>query len=209
MGDVSKIIYGDRTLIDLTSDTVDAAHLAEGYTAHGADGLPITGEMHGGTPASGNITLNAYGEYDVSDKATATYIWPMPFRAYINVSNYYWAYYSDSSTSFCFQVKTGKTYTLTWDDNTEFNLYRISFTKTLNAPSTNSTAATYRRDVFNASGAEALEHNGFDREVTFTVSDPSLVLCVVQIQGTTTLWNTGTIYSWFTELLTHLTITVN
>ena len=39
----SKVIYGSQTLIDLTSDTVDAAHLAEGYTAHGADGEPITG----------------------------------------------------------------------------------------------------------------------------------------------------------------------
>ena len=45
MGDVSKIIYGDRTLIDLSSDTVDAAHLAEGYTAHGANGSLINGEM--------------------------------------------------------------------------------------------------------------------------------------------------------------------
>lgn len=203
-----KIVYYGNTLIDLTSDTVDAAHLAEGYTAHGADGEPIIGEMSGGTPASGNITLNADGEYDVSDKATVTYIWPMPFHAYINASNHYWAYYSDSSTSFCFQVETGKTYTLTWDNNTEFNLYRIAFTKTLDAPSTSSTSASYRRNVFDASGAQALEHAGFDREVTFTVSDPSLVLCVVQIQGTTTLWSTGTIYSWFAELLTHLTITI-
>lgn len=48
MGDVSKIIYGDRTLIDLTSDTVTAEHLEEGYTAHGADGELITGTMSGG-----------------------------------------------------------------------------------------------------------------------------------------------------------------
>lgn len=40
---VSKVIYGNQTLIDLTSDTVDAAHLLTGYSAHGADGAPITG----------------------------------------------------------------------------------------------------------------------------------------------------------------------
>lgn len=40
----SKVVLGDGTvLIDLTADTVDAAHLLEGYTAHGADGAPITG----------------------------------------------------------------------------------------------------------------------------------------------------------------------
>lgn len=40
---VSKVVYGNQTLIDLTSDTIDAAHLLSGYTAHGADGAPISG----------------------------------------------------------------------------------------------------------------------------------------------------------------------
>lgn len=40
---ISKVIYGNTTLIDLTSDTVDAAHLLNNYTAHGADGAPIIG----------------------------------------------------------------------------------------------------------------------------------------------------------------------
>lgn len=40
---VSKVIYGNQTLIDLTSDTVVANKLLEGYTAHGADGAPVTG----------------------------------------------------------------------------------------------------------------------------------------------------------------------
>ena len=40
----SKVVLTDGTvLIDLTADTVDAASLAEGITAHGADGAPITG----------------------------------------------------------------------------------------------------------------------------------------------------------------------
>lgn len=41
----SKVIFGTTVLVDLTADTVDAAHLAEGYTAHGADGEPVTGTM--------------------------------------------------------------------------------------------------------------------------------------------------------------------
>lgn len=40
----SKVVLTDGTvLIDLTSDTVDAAHLLASYTAHGADGAPIVG----------------------------------------------------------------------------------------------------------------------------------------------------------------------
>ena len=40
---VSKVVYGDSTLIDLTSDTVTAEKLLAGETAHGADGELITG----------------------------------------------------------------------------------------------------------------------------------------------------------------------
>ena len=40
----SKVVLASgEVLIDLTSDTVDAAHLLEGYTAHGKDGAPVTG----------------------------------------------------------------------------------------------------------------------------------------------------------------------
>lgn len=39
----NKIIYNGQVLIDLTSDTVDAAHLLYGYTAHAKSGAPITG----------------------------------------------------------------------------------------------------------------------------------------------------------------------
>lgn len=40
---ISKVVYGDQTLIDLTTDTIEAQHLKKGYTAHGADGELITG----------------------------------------------------------------------------------------------------------------------------------------------------------------------
>ena len=40
----SKVVLGDGTvLIDLTNDTVVANKLLTGYTAHGANGAPITG----------------------------------------------------------------------------------------------------------------------------------------------------------------------
>ena len=44
---VNKVEFNGRVLIDLTSDTVVAETLAEGVTAHGADGEPIVGTMNG------------------------------------------------------------------------------------------------------------------------------------------------------------------
>lgn len=40
---ISKVIYGGKTLIDLTGDTVAEDKLLKGYTAHGADGEVIEG----------------------------------------------------------------------------------------------------------------------------------------------------------------------
>lgn len=40
---VNKVIYGNRTLIDLTADTVQADKILSGYTAHDKAGAPITG----------------------------------------------------------------------------------------------------------------------------------------------------------------------
>lgn len=54
---INKVIFGGNTLIDLTADTVDAAHLLSTYTAHDRSGATITG----------TCTYNA----DTSD-ATAT-----------------------------------------------------------------------------------------------------------------------------------------
>lgn len=39
----SKVVYGGRTLIDLTGDNVTADKLLKGYKAHGADGEPVIG----------------------------------------------------------------------------------------------------------------------------------------------------------------------
>ena len=43
MSKISKVVYGDQTLIDLTGDTVTKDKLLKGYTAHGADGEQVTG----------------------------------------------------------------------------------------------------------------------------------------------------------------------
>ena len=40
---ISKVVYAGETLVDLTSDTVTAEVLKEGYTAHDKAGNPVTG----------------------------------------------------------------------------------------------------------------------------------------------------------------------
>ena len=64
----NKIIYGGNTLIDLTSDTVTADKLAEGYTAHDKTGNVITGTMTGGTPnlQSKSVTYTSNGTATVT-----------------------------------------------------------------------------------------------------------------------------------------------
>ena len=40
---INKVVYGNTTLIDLTADTITAADLVSGVTAHDATGATITG----------------------------------------------------------------------------------------------------------------------------------------------------------------------
>ena len=40
---INKVIFGGETLIDLTSDTVEASTLLSGYKAHDRSGAQITG----------------------------------------------------------------------------------------------------------------------------------------------------------------------
>lgn len=42
---INKIKYDSSTLIDLTSDTINASALLQGYTAHDATGAKIAGQM--------------------------------------------------------------------------------------------------------------------------------------------------------------------
>lgn len=42
---INKVVFGQQTLIDLTTDTVTTAHLESGYTAHGKDGAAISGQL--------------------------------------------------------------------------------------------------------------------------------------------------------------------
>ena len=54
----SKVIFNGEVLMDLTGDTVTAASLLKGITAHGKDGAPITGTCDWDA-ATGDATATA------------------------------------------------------------------------------------------------------------------------------------------------------
>ena len=53
---VNKVVYGNNTLIDLSSDTVTADKVLTGYTAHDASGASITGTA-GASVTGTNLTI--------------------------------------------------------------------------------------------------------------------------------------------------------
>lgn len=50
----SKVVYGTETLIDLTEDSVTAAALLSGYTAHDKAGEAVTGALSVATVYAGS-----------------------------------------------------------------------------------------------------------------------------------------------------------
>ena len=62
----SKIVYYGETLIDLTGDTVEAAKLLKGVTAHDKKGEKITGALADVTQATPAITVDAAGKITAS-----------------------------------------------------------------------------------------------------------------------------------------------
>ena len=66
---INKVQYGNTTLIDLTSDTVTADKLMQGYTAHDRTGALITGTATGGG-SGGNVWQDAQGYVHLDDEGT-------------------------------------------------------------------------------------------------------------------------------------------
>lgn len=79
----SKIVYGDRTLIDLTEDTVTPATLKSGVTAHDASGAKITGMLDTTPPKESDINFWDYDgtllyAWTLAELATKTELPPLP-----------------------------------------------------------------------------------------------------------------------------------
>ena len=57
---INKVIYCGETLIDLSDDTVTAGSLISGYTAHGANGISITGSLDIWALSWNDLSSNQY-----------------------------------------------------------------------------------------------------------------------------------------------------
>lgn len=79
----SKIVYGDKVLIDLTEDTVTPATLKSGVTAHDASGVKITGTLDTTPPEESDINFWDYEgtllySWTFAELATKTELPPLP-----------------------------------------------------------------------------------------------------------------------------------
>lgn len=79
----NKVVYGDRTLIDLTEDTVTPATLKLGATAHDASGAKITGTLDTAPPKESDINFWDYDgtllySWTLAELATKTELPPLP-----------------------------------------------------------------------------------------------------------------------------------
>ena len=90
----SKIVFNARVLIDLTADTVAAAKLLEGATAHGKDGERVTGTM------LDRNTVGKHGAVGMASNFAAVAITPVTrnTQAHANV---------DGVNRLCFQPPAG------------------------------------------------------------------------------------------------------
>lgn len=64
---INKVVYSNKTLIDLTGDTIIANKLFKGYTAHDCAGNKITGTYVEPTLPSGSLEITESGTYDVTN----------------------------------------------------------------------------------------------------------------------------------------------
>jgi len=72
---INKVVYGNNTLIDLTSDTVTADKVSSGYTFHDASGTLRTGTGSSGSSATvlGGVLIAGDTELSFNSSAiTAT-----------------------------------------------------------------------------------------------------------------------------------------
>ena len=79
----SKIVYGDKVLIDLTEDTVTPATLKSGVTAHDASGAKITGTLDTTPPKESDINFWDYDgtllySWTLAELTTKTELPPLP-----------------------------------------------------------------------------------------------------------------------------------
>lgn len=114
---ISKVDFFGNTLINISGDTVDAAHLAQGYTAHDKQGNPVVGTMSGG----GGSPMNVQVAQSTTRANSSTYTELVSLTC--NVSGTYDIYWS------CYRSSTsGTSGSQLYIDNTASGSANTTFT---------------------------------------------------------------------------------
>ena len=111
---ISKVVYDGNTLIDLTSDSVNASNLSKGTTAHNAAGEQIVGTFE-----------QVQSDWSQNDETAVDYVKNRPFYTKNPVET---VFFEESTLSFLdyggiygyegsstFTATVGETYTIYWD----------------------------------------------------------------------------------------------
>ena len=111
---ISKVVYDGNTLIDLTSDSVNASNLSKGATAHNAAGEQIVGTFE-----------QVQSDWNQNDETAVDYVKNRPFYTGDPVET---VFFEESTLSFLdyggiygyegsskFIATVGETYTVYWD----------------------------------------------------------------------------------------------
>ena len=116
---ISKVVYDGNTLIDLTSDSVNASNLSKGTTAHNAAGEQIVGTFE-----------QAQSDWNQNDETAVDYVKNRPFYtknpaetilveesalSFTEIDTGVGIYTSNFECSYSFTA--GETYTVYWDGN--------------------------------------------------------------------------------------------
>ena len=116
---ISKVVYDGNTLIDLTSDSVNASNLSKGTTAHNAAGEPIVGTFE-----------QVQSDWNQNNETAADYVKNRPFYtknpvetvlveemtlSFTEVDPGAGIYTSNFECAYSFTA--GETYTVYWDGN--------------------------------------------------------------------------------------------
>ena len=100
---VNKVVINNETKLDLTADTVDAAHLAKGFTAHDMKGESIVGTMESGGVSGSHIKADLqYRQVNIRHGAKKD-VWYLHnceihgFKEFPKLSNIYGTLYMDNA----------------------------------------------------------------------------------------------------------------
>lgn len=170
---VSKVVYGNQTLIDLTGDTVTADTLIQGVTAHSKSGVQLTGTAVISKYGVGVDVMFGELSYGTLQRPTGGNVDLIltDFRGIANSAMYYKFYRCDNLKTVTFadlELLTQST-PLNYCFGTCVNLESVSFPKLATIGTSSATSTNYRHMYY--------AFNGCTKLTTLTFPELTAIYC--------------------------------